>query len=112
MERDCSRLLAALASRVPVDQCRMQLGRSGGYHVYTSTWHCLRKTVAEEGIMSLSRGLGGTMAREIPGNAIYFTSYEVCISPGMHVGFSAASLHSAQVLVGRHAHGSYDMHFQ
>ena len=55
-------------------QCRMQLGADAGY---TSTRECLRRTLQQEGWAGLSRGLSGTLARETPGNAIFFPVYEV-----------------------------------
>ena len=38
------------------------------------------QTVQQEGVFGLTRGLGGTIARETPGNALFFTVYEVLIS--------------------------------
>lgn len=37
---------------------------------------CLRLTLKGEGWWGLTRGMGATMIREIPGNALFFTSYE------------------------------------
>lgn len=56
-------------------QCRMQMGAAAGY---ASTGECIRQTVQREGWAGLSRGLGGTLARETPGNAIFFSVYEAC----------------------------------
>ncbi len=56
-------------------QCRMQSGVPG--HHYSGPYQCLQQIVRLEGYWGLTRGLVGTMAREIPGNAIYFTSYMV-----------------------------------
>lgn len=36
----------------------------------------LRATLAAEGVAGLSRGLAATAAREVPGNAIFFVTYE------------------------------------
>lgn len=36
----------------------------------------VRATLAAEGARGLARGLGGTLAREVPGNAVFFTVYE------------------------------------
>ncbi len=60
-----------------VVQCRMQLGAMDSLHSYTGPVDCLRQVVRSEGLPGLMRGLGGTMAREMPGNAVYFSSYEV-----------------------------------
>ena len=64
-------------------QCRMQLGAMDRLHSYSGPLDCLRQVVRSEGLAGLARGLGGTMAREMPGNAIYFSSYEVgaCVPP-------------------------------
>ena len=45
---------------------------------YINPMHCLRLTIREEGARGLLRGLGATLAREVPGNALFFTVYEVC----------------------------------
>ena len=44
---------------------------------YSSAWGCLRDLLRTEGMRGLTRGVGGTMARETPGNAIFFMVYEV-----------------------------------
>ena len=44
---------------------------------YSSAWGCLQDLLRTEGMRGLTRGVGGTMARETPGNAIFFTVYEV-----------------------------------
>ena len=51
-------------------KCRLQAGYA------RNTAECLRLTVQGEGYKGLARGVTGTLAREIPGNAIFFTSYE------------------------------------
>lgn len=38
---------------------------------------CVKLTLAKEGWFGLLRGTGATMMREVPGNAIFFTSYEI-----------------------------------
>eukprot|EP00803_Ostreobium_quekettii_P008881 evm.model.scf_335EXC.7 EVM.evm.TU.scf_335EXC.7 scf_335EXC:36030-41569(-) len=55
-------------------KCRMQVAVGSQY---TSPMHCLRFAIQSEGYWGLTRGLGGTLAREVPGNAIFFTSYEL-----------------------------------
>lgn len=40
--------------------------------------HCLKHLVETEGWRGLARGTTGTLAREVPGNALFFTLYEVC----------------------------------
>lgn len=44
---------------------------------YSSAWGCLQDLLRTEGMRGLTRGVGGTMARETPGNAIFFMVYEV-----------------------------------
>lgn len=39
--------------------------------------HCLKHVIETEGFRGLGRGTSGTLAREIPGNALFFTLYEV-----------------------------------
>jgi solute carrier family 25 (mitochondrial carnitine/acylcarnitine transporter), member 20/29 len=46
-------------------------------HVYKGPLQCVSMTVQEEGLPGLARGLWATLAREVPGNAIFFASYEV-----------------------------------
>lgn len=80
--RDCS--IAAATAGValsfilaPVElvKCRLQLQRA----YYKSPGRCLQITLAEEGWRGLTRGLPATLAREIPGNALFFVSYEVLV---------------------------------
>lgn len=60
----------AAPSHLAVSQCRLQMGGTERYHTYNGPIDCLRQTVRTEGLRGLTRGLGGTMARECPGNAI------------------------------------------
>lgn len=48
---------------------------------YKSPLRCLRLTLSSEGPRGLLRGLPATLAREVPGNAIFFTTYEVTSLP-------------------------------
>ncbi|KAI7838108.1 hypothetical protein COHA_008116 [Chlorella ohadii] len=61
----------------PAELCRLQLGGTERYHSYSGPIDCLRQTVKSEGWRGLTRGLGGTMARECPGNAVYFSCYSL-----------------------------------
>ncbi|EFJ41041.1 mitochondrial substrate carrier [Volvox carteri f. nagariensis] len=58
-------------------KCRMQLAGSSSRYP-GGPLQCLREVVRWEGgvLRGLSRGLGATLAREIPGNALFFTTYE------------------------------------
>ena len=51
-------------------QCRLQMGGPEHHRAYSGPLDCLRQTVRQEGWKGMMRGLGGTMAREVPGNAI------------------------------------------
>lgn len=53
-------------------QVRMQVANSG----HTSAMACLRHTIATEGLRGMTRGMGATLLREVPGNAVFFTVYE------------------------------------
>lgn len=55
-------------------KCRLQSqGPAGGY---AGPMDCARKVVAAKGVTGLYKGLGATMLREMPANALYFGSYE------------------------------------
>ncbi|KAG2425233.1 hypothetical protein HXX76_013818 [Chlamydomonas incerta] len=57
-------------------KCRMQVAGSSARYP-GGPLQVLREAVASEGwVRGLTRGLGATMAREVPGNAVFFTSYE------------------------------------
>lgn len=47
-------------------------GRGAAFKGYSSTAACLRHLVRTEGLLGLTRGVGATMLRETPGNAIFF----------------------------------------
>ena len=66
----CPLLLIPPTLPLPFEQCRLQLGGTERYHSYSGPIDCLRQTVRSEGWRGLTRGLGGTMARECPGNAV------------------------------------------
>ncbi len=44
---------------------------------YSSGITCLQHLLRTEGLRGLTRGTGATMARETPGNALFFTVYEL-----------------------------------
>lgn len=68
--------LSFIVSPAELIKCRMQLGAADVAHSYTGPIDCIRQLIRSEGLRGLSRGLGGTMAREMPGNAVYFGSYK------------------------------------
>lgn len=65
-------------------KCRLQAQHTSG--MYTSAFDCLRQTaVSSGGIKRLFAGWGTTLARDMPGNAVYFIAYEFVsnwLSPG------------------------------
>jgi len=57
-------------------KCRLQAQHTSG--MYTSAFDCLRKTLRSPGgLRRLFSGWGTTLARDMPGNAVYFITYEV-----------------------------------
>lgn len=67
--------LSFIVSPVELIKCRMQLGASDKGHNYKGPMDCMKQLVAREGYKGIFRGLGATMIREVPGNAIFFVSY-------------------------------------
>ncbi|PSC76045.1 mitochondrial arginine transporter BAC1 isoform X1 [Micractinium conductrix] len=70
-------VLSFVLSPAELVKCRLQTGTTDRYHMYAGPLDCLRQTVRAEGLRGLMRGLGGTMAREMPGNAVYFGTYRL-----------------------------------
>jgi len=66
----CLSYVLTLPTRSFLLQCRLQMGQ------YAGPAACLRAIVRHDGVQGLTRGLGATLLREIPGNAIFFTVYE------------------------------------
>ena len=60
-------------------QCRLQMGTRGSNHYHSGPRQCLQHLLKTEGPIGLTRGLKATIAREAPGNAIFFTVYEVSL---------------------------------
>ena len=71
--------LSFILGPVELVKCRLQLQHA----YYRSPLTCLRLTVQDEGLRGLCRGLGATLVREVPGNAIFFTTYEVRHHPSV-----------------------------
>ena len=44
---------------------------------YNNPWGCFQDLLRTEGLKGMTRGIGATMARETPGNALFFVVYEV-----------------------------------
>ncbi|CAG9461410.1 unnamed protein product [Pedinophyceae sp. YPF-701] len=66
-------VLSPVLSPMELLKCRMQTAAPGEH---SGSLDCLRKAIRDEGWRVLLRGVPGTMAREMPGNAVMFTVYE------------------------------------
>lgn len=69
-------VLSFVLSPFELIKCRLQMGSRDVTHRYNGPRHCLQHLLKTEGALGLTRGLGATIAREAPGNAIFFTVYE------------------------------------
>lgn len=57
---------------------RMQTNGAGGAaRLYTTSMDCLRKTVSNEGVLALYKGLSTNVVRCLPGAAIQFAAYDM-----------------------------------
>ncbi|EGG20007.1 mitochondrial substrate carrier family protein [Cavenderia fasciculata] len=60
---------------VELIKCRLQI-QTTGPQKYKGSFDCLVQVMKESGLRGLYRGLGPTLAREIPGNMAFFGVYE------------------------------------
>jgi len=68
---------------VELIKCRLQVQNNAMYKGprFNGPLDVIYKTAKKEGLRGLTRGMGGTLAREIPGNVAWFGTYEfVCNS--------------------------------
>lgn len=65
--------LSSVISPFELVKCRLQAPQGKGM----SPLSTIRGIIGDEGVRGLGRGLGGTLTREVPGNAIFFASYEM-----------------------------------
>uniref|UniRef100_A0A1D1ZPJ2 Uncharacterized protein n=1 Tax=Auxenochlorella protothecoides TaxID=3075 RepID=A0A1D1ZPJ2_AUXPR len=65
--------LSIILSPAELVKCRMQA--ADARLAFKTPRDCLRHLFQTEGLRGLARGFSGTLAREIPGNAIYFSTY-------------------------------------
>jgi len=64
---------------VELVKCRLQIQQSSAEAAYSGVMDCAKTVFKEEGIRGLFRGGLSTMAREVPGNALWFGTYETLI---------------------------------
>jgi hypothetical protein len=88
--------LSGFLSPVELVKCRLQVNSEH----FRNPVACLRITAREEGARGLMRGFIPTVAREVPGNALYFTVYEVLVclhraTVAAHLGARGAAAHVA-----------------
>ncbi|KAL3133207.1 hypothetical protein ABBQ38_007095 [Trebouxia sp. C0009 RCD-2024] len=69
-------VLSFVLSPFELVKCRLQMGTRGTPHYHSGPRQCLQHLLKTEGSLGLTRGLKATIAREAPGNAIFFTVYE------------------------------------
>ncbi|DBA97388.1 TPA: hypothetical protein ACH3X1_015115 [Trebouxia sp. C0004] len=69
-------VLSFVLSPFELIKCRLQLGNQNTSHQYNGPRQCLQHLLKTEGPKGLTRGMRATIAREAPGNAIFFTAYE------------------------------------
>lgn len=76
----------AVLTPVELVKCRLQIQQSSANAKYRGVIHCASTVFREEGIRGLYRGALTTACREVPGNAIWFGTYEFVarslLSPG------------------------------
>ena len=65
-------------------QCRLQLGSKNSIYQHSGPLQCVQHLLKTEGPKGLTRGLPATIAREVPGNALFFLVYEASMfCPGI-----------------------------
>eukprot|EP00238_Polyblepharides_amylifera_P004373 CAMPEP_0196575876 /NCGR_PEP_ID=MMETSP1081-20130531/5268_1 /TAXON_ID=36882 /ORGANISM="Pyramimonas amylifera, Strain CCMP720" /LENGTH=155 /DNA_ID=CAMNT_0041894309 /DNA_START=622 /DNA_END=1085 /DNA_ORIENTATION=+ len=70
-------VLSFILSPTELIKCRLQSGAPPGYPPYKGPINVIQRLVQTEGLRAgLGRGLAATLAREIPGNTIFFVVYE------------------------------------
>ena len=62
--------LSAVLSPLELLKCRVQAGADSGVVA------AARRVLVTQGVAGFGRGLGPTLAREVPGNALFFACYE------------------------------------
>ena len=88
--------LSFIVSPAELIKCRMQLGSHDVAHRYSGPIDCGRQLIKSEGVRGVMRGLGATLAREVPGNAIYFGVYKYLRRNGNGKSSSSSSSSSEE----------------
>lgn len=88
---------------VPIDviKVRMQVQKESSSRLYTNALHAVRQIVRNEGIRSLYRGYGATLATFGPFSGLYFVFYEKLKSQAAATTLSSAnsSLSSSSLII-------------
>ena len=88
---------------VPIDviKVRMQVQKESSSRLYTNALHAVRQIVRNEGIRSLYRGYGATLATFGPFSGLYFVFYEKLKSQAAATSLSSAnsSLSSSSLII-------------
>mmetsp|Transcript_30496 Transcript_30496/g.58717 ORF Transcript_30496/g.58717 Transcript_30496/m.58717 type:complete len:296 (+) Transcript_30496:140-1027(+) len=71
-------VLSFILAPTELVKCRMQAGAPPGHTPYSGPMDVIARILRHEGAYGAGmwRGLGGTLAREIPGNTVFFCVYE------------------------------------
>lgn len=85
-----------IAGPMELVKCRMQARPDH----YASAIDCTRRVYAAGGVRAFGIGLGATLAREIPGTAIYFGVYEACIRAFRNRRRASTNTMSEQMIAG------------
>ncbi|KAK3256883.1 hypothetical protein CYMTET_34008 [Cymbomonas tetramitiformis] len=70
-------VLSSVLTPTELVKCRLQAGPPPGQAPYKGPFDVISRVLASQGVLGLWRGLGATLIREVPGNAIFFTAYEI-----------------------------------
>jgi len=79
----------------PMELVKVRLQAAHTTSAYTGTFDCIQQTFRTQGVRGFYRGLGATMAREVPGMTAYFVAYEMLCRAFTPVGKTRQDLSSA-----------------
>jgi len=92
----------ATAIAAPVERAKVLLqvqGQGGAGHKYTGVFDVVKHLYKEGGMRSIYRGTGATLARDGPGSAAYFATYEFTKKSLTPPGSSPADLNMGTVIL-------------